>query len=65
MHQAHTEARAEAEAAAKRRVAAALAIERAELVNQARSWLCMCGMRNLCCTALGCHALLHCLCNQE
>jgi hypothetical protein len=39
--QARAEARA-AEAAAKQRIAAALALERAELDKQARSWLCMC-----------------------
>jgi hypothetical protein len=38
-----TEARAEAEAAAEARFAAALEHERAELVTQACSWLCMCG----------------------
>ena len=43
MHQARTEARAEAEAAAEQRVAAALGLERAEFVKQARSLLCMCG----------------------
>jgi len=36
VHQARAEARAEAEAAAGQRVAAALALERAELVKQAR-----------------------------
>jgi len=35
--------RAEAEAAAEQRFAAALAFERAELVKQARSLLCTCG----------------------
>ncbi len=43
MRQARTEARAEAEAAAEAHFAAALEHERAELVKQARSWLCMCG----------------------
>jgi len=43
VHQARTEARAEAEAAAEQRVAAALADERAELVKQARRRLCRCG----------------------
>ncbi len=43
MHQARTEVRAEAEAAAEQRFAAALAFERAELVKQARSLLCTCG----------------------
>ncbi len=43
MHQARTEARAEAEAAAEQRVAAALAHERAELVKQACSLSCTCG----------------------
>ena len=45
MHQARTEARAEAEVAAEQRIATALALERAELVNQARSFLCMCRNR--------------------
>jgi len=49
--QARTEARAEAEVATEQRVAAALALERAELDKQARSWLCMCGV-------MGCS--LHC-----
>ncbi len=40
---ARTEARAEAEAAAEQRLAAALALERAELVKQARGLLCTCG----------------------
>ena len=40
MHQARTEARAEAEAAAEQRIAAALALERAELVKQARGLSC-------------------------
>jgi len=40
---ARTEARAEAEAAAEQRLAAALAHKRAELVKQARSLSCMCG----------------------
>ncbi len=40
MHQARTEARAEAEAAAEQRIAAALALERAELVKQARRTSC-------------------------
>jgi len=43
VHQARTEARAEAEAAAEQRIAAALALERAELVKQARGLLCTCG----------------------
>jgi len=45
VHQARTEARAEAEVAAEQRIATALALERAELVNQARSFLCMCRNR--------------------
>jgi len=45
VHQARTEARAEAEAAAEQRIAAALALERTELDKQARSWLCMCRSR--------------------
>jgi len=40
VHQARTVARAEAEAAAEQRVAAALAHEHAELAKQARSLLC-------------------------
>jgi len=48
VHQARTEARAEAEAAAEQRVAAALALERAELDKQARSLLCMCSDRQEC-----------------
>ncbi len=40
VHQARAEARAEAEAAAEQRIAAALALERAELVQQARGLLC-------------------------
>ncbi len=40
MHQARTEARAEAEAAAEQRLATALGHERAELVKQARSLSC-------------------------
>jgi len=51
--QARAEARA-AEAAAEQRIAAALALERAECNKQARSWLCMCGNRNVRCTALAC-----------
>jgi len=43
VHQARTEARAEAEAAAEQRIAAALALERAELVKQARGLSCTCG----------------------
>jgi len=43
VHQARAEARAEAEAAAEQRSAAALEQQRAELVKQARSWLCTCG----------------------
>jgi len=39
------------EAAAEQRIAAALALQRAELVKQARSSLCMCGVRDVCCTA--------------
>ncbi len=38
--EARSEARAEAEAAAEQRLAAALALERAEIVKQARSLLC-------------------------
>ncbi len=64
MDQARTEARAEAEAAAEQRVAAALALERAELDKQARSWLCMCGNRHVRSTAIACFSLLHCLCNR-
>jgi hypothetical protein len=46
VHQARTEARAEAVAAAEQRIApAALALERAELVKQARNFLCMCRSR--------------------
>ena len=41
VHQARTEARAEAEAAAEQRVAAALALERAELDKQVRRDGCM------------------------
>ncbi len=44
MYQAHADARV-AEAAAEQRIAAALALERAELVKQARSFLCMCSNR--------------------
>ncbi len=54
MHQSRIEAHAEAEAAAEQRVAAALALERAELDKQARSWLCMCGDRHARSTALAC-----------
>ncbi len=43
MHQARAEACGEAEAAAEQRLAAALALERAELVKQARGLLCTCG----------------------
>ncbi len=43
MEQARAEARAGAEAAAEQRLATALALQRAELVKQARSWPCMCG----------------------
>ena len=43
VHQARTEARAAAEAAADQRIAAALALERAELVKQARDLSCACG----------------------
>ncbi len=39
MHQARTEARAEAEAAAEQRLAAALALERAELDKQVQLML--------------------------
>jgi CDGSH-type Zn-finger protein len=61
--QARTEARAEAEAAVEQRITAALALERAELVKQARGWLCMCGNRHVRSTAILCFLLLHCLCN--
>jgi hypothetical protein len=54
VHQALTEARAEAEAAAEQRIAAALALKRVELDKQARSWLCMCENRDVCCTAIAC-----------
>ena len=37
------QARAEAEAAAEQRLATALALQRVELVKQARSCPCMCG----------------------
>ncbi len=47
-----TEARAEAEAAAEERFAAALEHERAELVKQARGRLCICGNGGAGCTAL-------------
>ncbi len=47
MYQAHADARV-AEAAAEQRIAAALALERAELVKQARSFLCMCSDRLHC-----------------
>jgi hypothetical protein len=50
--QVSTEARAKAEAAAEERLAAALEHERAELVKQARSWLCMCGNGGASCTAM-------------
>jgi len=43
VHRVRAEVRAEAEAAAEQRVAAALALERAEFVKQARSLLCTCG----------------------
>jgi len=43
VHQARAEACGEAEAAAEQRLAAALALERAELVKQARGLLCTCG----------------------
>ncbi len=52
MDQANAEERA-TEAAAEEQLAAALALERAELVKQARSLLCMCGDRDLR-TALAC-----------
>ncbi len=65
MDQARAKARDEAEAAADQRVAAALALERAELVKQARSLLCMCGNRHVRSTAVACSALLHCLCNRS
>jgi len=42
------------EAAAEQRIAAALALQRAELVKQACSLLCMCGDRDVRCTALSC-----------
>ena len=42
------------EAAAEQRIAAALALQRAELVKQARSLLCMTGDRGVCCNALAC-----------
>ena len=62
MHQARAvacaEARAEAEAAAEQRIAAALATQRVELVKQARSLLCMCGDRDVRCTALACFCAL-------
>ncbi len=64
MHQALTEARAEAEAAAEQRIAAALALKRVELDKQARSWLCMCENRDVCCTAIACFELLHCVCTR-
>ncbi len=57
MDQARAEARA-AEAAAEEQVAAALALKRTELVKQARSWLCMCGNRDVHCTALACFCAL-------
>jgi len=43
VHQDLTEARAEAEAAAEQRFAAALALERAEFIKQARSLSRTCG----------------------
>jgi len=54
VHQARTEARAEAEAAAEQRSAAALEHQRAELVKQARSRLCVCGSGDASCTATAC-----------
>ncbi len=50
--QARTDARAEAEAAAEQRVAAALTLERRELDKQVRSLLCMCSTWSF--TALAC-----------
>ncbi len=47
------------EAAAEQRIAAALALQRAELVKQARSLLCMCGDRDVRCTALACFCALY------
>jgi len=41
VYQARAEARV-VEASAEQRIAAALALERAELVKQAQSFLCMC-----------------------
>jgi len=52
VNQARTEARAAAEAATEERCAAALQHQRAELVKQARSWLCTCGNRDGRCTPL-------------
>jgi len=46
------------EAAAEQRIAAALALQRAELVKQARSLLCMCGDRDVRRTALACFCAL-------
>jgi hypothetical protein len=43
VHQARTEVRIEAEAAAEQRIAVALALERTELVKQARGLSCTCG----------------------
>jgi len=60
------QARAEAcaaEAAIEEQLAAALAFERAELVKQARSSLCMCGNRDVRCTALAFH-FVHCVCSR-
>ncbi len=47
MEQARGETRAEAEAAAEQRFAAALALERVEFNKQARSWLNMRGNRDI------------------
>jgi hypothetical protein len=58
VNQARTEARAEAVAAAEECCAAALEHQRAELVKQARSWLCTCGNRDVRCTALACFCAL-------
>ncbi len=62
VNQARTEARAAAEAATEERCAAALQHQRAELVKQARSWLCTCGNRDGRCTPLCVQSCVEPLC---
>jgi hypothetical protein len=60
--QARAEAHA-AEAATEEELSAALMLERVGLVKQARSSLCMCGNRDVRCTALAFH-FVHCVCSR-